>query len=81
MPSQAEDRVALMAARFFDELVEIHHEEALNTVQVDARSHVRSLEAASAGFSSLRSKACVTVAVMSHLKVLERVPRPRCGTA
>jgi hypothetical protein len=60
------------------------HDDAPDTVQADARDHLRYLEAAPSGSSSLTGEARLTIAVTAvaqHAReVVGRVPRPRCGT-
>jgi hypothetical protein len=60
------------------------HDDAPDTVQADARDHLRYLEAASSGSGSLTSEARLTMAATAALphgrEVVARVPRPRCGS-
>ncbi len=61
------------------------HDDAPDTVQADARDYLRYLEAASSGSGSLTGEARSTMAASAALEhgceVVQRVPRPRCGTA
>jgi hypothetical protein len=61
------------------------HDDAPDTVQADARDYLRYLEAASSGSASLTDEARLTMAATAALwygrEVVQRVPRPRCGTA
>ena len=61
------------------------HDDAPDTVQADARDYLDDLEAASSGPSSLTGEARLTLAVTAALgrgrEVVQRIPRPRCGTA
>ncbi len=61
------------------------HDDAPNTVQADARKHLRYLEAASSGSGSLTGETSRTMAASDALQrgreVVQRIPRPRCGTA
>ena len=60
------------------------HDDAPDTVQADARDHLKYLEAASSGCGSLTGEARLTTAASAaaqHAReVVARVPRPRCGT-
>ena len=60
------------------------HDDAPDTVQADARKHLRYLEAASFGSGSLTGEAHLTMAATAALQhgreVVQRVPRPRCGS-
>jgi hypothetical protein len=60
------------------------HDDAPDTVQADARKYLRYLEAASSGFGSLTGEARLTMAATAALwhgrDVVQRVPRPRCGS-
>jgi len=61
------------------------HDDAPDTVQADARKHLRYLEAASSGSGSLTGETYQTMAASDALQrgreVVQRIPRPRCGTA
>ncbi len=60
------------------------HDDAPDTVQADARDYLRYLEAASSGSGSLSGDARLTMAATAALwygrEVVQRVPRPRCGS-
>ncbi len=60
------------------------HDDAPDTVQADARDYLRYLEAASSGSGSLTGEARLTMAATAALwhgrEVVQRVPRPQCGT-
>ena len=59
------------------------HDDARDSVQADARRHLRYLEAASSG--SLTGETPLTMAASDALQrgreVVQRIPRPRFGTA
>jgi hypothetical protein len=59
-------------------------DDAPDTVQADAREYLRYLEAASSGSGSLTGEDRLTMAATAALwhgrEVVQRVPRPRCGT-
>ncbi len=61
------------------------HDDAPGTVQADAREYLENLEAASSGSGSLPGEARLTMAATAALQhgreVVQRVPRPRCGTS
>lgn len=61
------------------------HDDAPDTVQADARDYLEYLEAASSGSGALTGEARLTMAATAALwygrEVVQRVPRPRCGTA
>ena len=61
------------------------HDDAPDTVQADAREYLQSLEGASSGFAWLSGEARLTMAASAALQhrrdVVQRVPRPRCGTS
>jgi hypothetical protein len=56
-----------------------------DTLRADARDYLRYLEAASSGSGSLSGEARLTMATSAALwhgrEVVQRVPRPRCGTS
>jgi hypothetical protein len=56
-----------------------------DTIKTDAREYLRHLEAASSGSGWLSGEARLTMAASAALQhgreVVERIPRPRCGTA
>ena len=60
------------------------HDDAPDTIQADARDYLRYLEAASSGSHSLTGEARLTMAASAALQhsreVVQRIPRPRCGT-
>jgi hypothetical protein len=55
-----------------------------DTVRADARNYLEYLEAASSGSGSLSGEACLTMAATVALQhgreVVQRLPRPWCGT-
>jgi len=60
-----------------------NHDDVPDTVQADARDHLRYREAASAGSISGTAEPRVTVADTGDLQSVRQVvevPRPRCGT-
>jgi hypothetical protein len=61
------------------------HDDAPDTAQADAQDYLRYLEAASSGSGSLPGDARLTMAATASPwhghEVVQRVPRPRCGTA
>ena len=60
------------------------HDDAPDAVQADARDYLQYLEDASSGSGSLTGKARLTMAATAALwhgrEVVQRVPRPRCGS-
>jgi hypothetical protein len=59
------------------------HDDAPDTVQADVRDYLRHLEAASSGSGSLTSEGRLTMAAgaaQHGREVVQRVPRPRCGS-
>jgi hypothetical protein len=61
-----------------------NHDDAPDTVQADARDYLRNLKAASSGSASLLGEArltlAATVALQHGREVVQRIPRPRCGS-
>jgi hypothetical protein len=61
-----------------------NHDDAPDTVQADARDYLKYLDAASSGAGSLTGEARLTMATSAALQhgreVVQRVPRPRCGS-
>jgi hypothetical protein len=61
------------------------HKDAPDTVQADARNYLQYLEDASSASGSLTGEARLTMAATAALwhgrEVVQRLPRPRCGTA
>jgi hypothetical protein len=59
-------------------------DDAPDTVQADARSYLQSLEDTSVGSGRLMGEARSTMAATAALRrgreVIQRLPRPRCGT-
>ncbi len=62
-----------------------YRDDVPDTVRADARDYLEYLEAASSGSGSLSGEACLTMAATAARwhgrEVVQRVPRPRCGTA
>ena len=60
------------------------HDDAPDAVQADARDYLEYLEAASSGSGSLsgedRLTMAATTAAQHGREVVQRLPRPRCGT-
>jgi hypothetical protein len=60
------------------------HDDAPDAVQADARDYLQYLEDASSGSGSLTGEARLTMAATAALwhgrEVVQRVPRPQCGT-
>jgi hypothetical protein len=60
------------------------HDDVPGTVQADAREYLRHLEAASSGSGTLAGEARLNMATSAALQqgreLVQRVPRPRCGT-
>ena len=77
LPSPSDDLLGLLR-RIAD------HDDAPDTVQADARDYLQYLEAASFGSGSLAGEARLTLAATAALwhgrEVVQRVPRPRCGS-
>ena len=74
------------ATELLDHLRQIvNHPDVQDTVQADARNYLEYLEAASSGSGSLSGEACLTMAATVALQhgreVVQRLPRPRYGTA
>ena len=62
-----------------------YRDDVPDTVRADARTYLAYLEAASSGSGSLSGEARLTMAATAAAQhgreVVQRVPRPRCGTA
>ena len=60
------------------------HDDAPDTVQADARDYLQYLEAAPSGSGSFTGEARLTMAATAALwhgrEVVQRIPRPRCGS-
>ena len=60
------------------------HDDAPDAVQADARDYLQYLEATSSGSGSLTGEARLTLAATAAVwhgrEVVQRVPRPRCGS-
>ena len=72
-----------------DELLDLlrriaDHDDAPDTVRADAREYLEYLEAASSGSGWLTGEARLTMAATAAAQhgreVVQRVPRPRCGS-
>ena len=61
-----------------------NHDDAPEAVQADARDYLEYLEATSSGSGSLTGEARLTMAATAALwhgrEVVQRSPRPQCGT-
>ncbi len=61
-----------------------YRDDVPDTVRADARDYLEYLEAASSGSGSLSGEACLTMAATVALQhgreVVQRLPRPWCGT-
>jgi hypothetical protein len=62
-----------------------YRDDVPDTVRADARDYLEYLEAASSGSGRLTGEARLTMATSAALwhgrEVVQRIPRPRCGTA
>ncbi len=84
-PPQHSEPLPPPPAELFDLLRRIaDHDDVPDTVQADARDYLQYLEAASSGSGSLTGEARLTMAATAALwhgrEVVQRVPRPRCGS-